>query len=143
MSSIRRSSLISITLGLLTAIGLGLLTAIGLGLLTVIGASFRSLPLKRRQDNGSNAQLIRFPALKFWHDDPGRAQLNFLDSLRIAGHALGIPHQHADPPHPLGLLRACRERPSSRRAAEQHDELASSHVEHGASSPALGPRHHQ
>jgi len=35
MSSIRRSSLISITLGLLT----------------VIGAIFRSLPLRRRQDN--------------------------------------------------------------------------------------------
>src|SRR5262249_50328144 len=37
MSSIRRSSLISIILGLLT----------------VIGASFRPLSLKRRQDNGS------------------------------------------------------------------------------------------
>ena len=31
------------------------LISIPLGLLTVIGASFRSLPLKRRQDNGSNA----------------------------------------------------------------------------------------
>src|SRR5215472_13207467 len=41
MSSIRRSSLISITLGLLT----------------VIGASFGSLLLSRRQDNGSNAHL--------------------------------------------------------------------------------------
>jgi hypothetical protein len=52
-------------------------------------------------------------------------------------------HQHADPPHPLGLLRARRERPSNRRAAEQRDELASSHVEHGASSPALGSRRQQ
>jgi hypothetical protein len=34
--------------------------------------------------------------------------------------------QHADPPHPLALLRARRERPSS-RAAEQRDELASFH----------------
>jgi len=24
------------------------------------------------------------PALKIWHDDPGRAQLNFLDSLRLS-----------------------------------------------------------
>ncbi len=36
---------------------------------------------------------------------------------------LGIPHQHTDPPHPLGLLRARRKRPCS-RAAEQRDELA-------------------
>ena len=38
MSLIRRSSLISITLGLLTV-------------------TFRSLPLRRRQDNASNAYL--------------------------------------------------------------------------------------
>src|SRR5262249_15002609 len=36
----------------------------------------------------------------------------------------GAVHKHADPPHPLGLLRACRERPRSRRAAKQRDELA-------------------
>src|SRR5262245_53398436 len=35
-------------------------------------------------------------------------------------------HQHADPPHPVRLLRARRERPR-RRAAEQRDELASFH----------------
>ena len=35
-------------------------------------------------------------------------------------------HEHADAPHPLGLLRARRERPRSRRAAEQRDELAAS-----------------
>jgi hypothetical protein len=69
MSSIRRSSLISITLGLLT----------------VISATFRSLLLRRRQDIASNAHLSQFPALKFWHGDPGRAQLNFLDSLRYRG----------------------------------------------------------
>jgi len=57
--------------------------------------------------------------------------------FRIIG---GEVHQHADAPHPLALLRARRERPSTCcRAAEQRDELASSHVEHGASSPALGP----
>jgi hypothetical protein len=44
MSSIRRSSLISITLGLRT----------------LIGASFRSLPLRRQQHNGPNAQLSQF-----------------------------------------------------------------------------------
>src|SRR5499427_6744212 len=44
--------------------------------------------------------------------------------LRIA---LGKAHQHADPPHPLALLRACRERPRSRRAAEQRDERAPLH----------------
>src|SRR5215831_9416578 len=33
-------------------------------------------------------------------------------------------HEDADPPHPLALLRASRERPGSRRAAEQRDELA-------------------
>src|SRR5262249_46556806 len=37
--------------------------------------------------------------------------------------ALGISHQHADAPHPLALLRACRERPR-RRAAKQRDEVA-------------------
>src|SRR5262249_54122797 len=38
-----------------------------------------------------------------------------------------ITHQHADPPHPLGLLRARRERPGCRRAAEQRDELSPPH----------------
>ena len=39
----------------------------------------------------------------------------------------GCGQEHADAPHPLGLLRARRERPRSRRAAEQRDELAASH----------------
>jgi hypothetical protein len=34
--------------------------------------------------------------------------------------------EHADAPHPPGLLRACRERPR-RRAAEQRDEVAAVH----------------
>src|SRR5215475_8521516 len=33
-------------------------------------------------------------------------------------------HQHPDAPHPLALLRARHEWPRSRRAAEQHNELA-------------------
>jgi hypothetical protein len=36
-------------------------------------------------------------------------------------------HEHADPSHPLALLRAHRERPR-RRAAEQRDELAASQL---------------
>jgi hypothetical protein len=39
-------------------------------------------------------------------------------------------HEHANAPHPLRLLRPCRERPRC-RAAEQRDELAPSRVEHG------------
>ena len=42
--------------------------------------------------------------------------------------------EHADATHPLGLLRARRERPRSRRAAEERDELAPFHRR---MSPAL------
>src|SRR5215470_4260669 len=45
-------------------------------------------------------------------------------SFRIA---LRPAHQYADAPHPLTLLRARRERPCCRCAAEQRDELAASH----------------
>src|SRR6266540_641860 len=40
--------------------------------------------------------------------------------------ALFASHQHADAPHPLGLLRARRQWPRG-RAAEQRDELAAVH----------------
>src|SRR5262249_21174016 len=40
--------------------------------------------------------------------------------------ALSIPHQHADQPQPLRLLRPRHERPRG-RAAEQRDELATLH----------------
>src|SRR5262249_7958809 len=36
-------------------------------------------------------------------------------------------HEDTDSPHPLALLRARRERPCSRRAAKQRDELAAFH----------------
>ena len=36
-----------------------------------------------------------------------------------SGSSAALAHEHADPPHPLGLLRARRERPRRRRAAEQ------------------------
>src|SRR5262249_5026704 len=54
---------------------------------------------------------------------------------------LGEARQHADPPHPLGLLRARRQRPRNRRAAEQRYELATLHVEHGGLPPlsAISP----
>src|SRR5439155_24781668 len=40
---------------------------------------------------------------------------------------LGEGQQHADAPHPIGLLRPRRPRPRRRRAAEEGDELASLH----------------
>jgi hypothetical protein len=43
------------------------------------------------------------------------------------GIVLGVEHQHADPPHPIGLLCVRRQRPRSRRAAEERDELAAPH----------------
>src|SRR5215831_12462925 len=41
--------------------------------------------------------------------------------------SFGIRHQHADPPHALAPLRARRERPRGRRAAEQRYERAALH----------------
>src|SRR5262245_61966110 len=52
-------------------------------------------PLRERGDLGERIRIVRAPA-----------------------------HEHADAPHPFALLRARRERPGSRRAAEQRDELA-------------------
>src|SRR5205807_1284004 len=54
--------------------------------------------------------------------------------LREPGQ-LGLPlriafvraHQHADAPHALAQLRACRERPCCRGDAQQRDELATPH----------------
>ena len=42
----------------------------------------------------------------------------------------GCGQEHADAPHPLGLLRARRQRPRRRRAAEQGDELAARSFDH-------------
>src|SRR5262249_6039338 len=42
------------------------------------------------------------------------------------GMAFGQANEHANAPHPLALLRACRERPRG-CAAEQRDELAPLH----------------
>src|SRR5262249_53828864 len=38
-----------------------------------------------------------------------------------------VCHKHANASHPLALLRARRERPCDRRAAQQRDELAPPH----------------
>jgi hypothetical protein len=52
--------------------------------------------------------------------------------------ALGKIRQHANPPHPLGLLRASREWPHRRCTAQQQRyELPSSHVGHGGLLPRL------
>ena len=40
----------------------------------------------------------------------------------------GRGHEHADAPHPLGLLRARRERPRSRRATENTEKFPPPHV---------------
>jgi hypothetical protein len=47
------------------------------------------------------------------------------DSLR-RGIVFVAPHEHADAPHSVALLRARRERPSGDRAAERSDEFAPS-----------------
>jgi len=53
--------------------------------------------------------------------------------------ALGEPLKEADPPHLLGLLRALRERPRDRRAAEQRDERAAFHsITSSASASSVG-----
>ena len=58
---------------------------------------------------------LRPPQLLESHPECGHEGLYF----RVA---LGKPHQHANTLHPVGLLRARRQRPR-RRAAEQRDEL--------------------
>jgi len=50
-----------------------------------------------------------------------------LFSSLLFGIAFIGREEHADPPHPLGLLRARGEWPSRRRATEERDELASLH----------------
>src|SRR5262245_48790481 len=46
-------------------------------------------------------------------------------SFSIIGDGI---HEHADPPHPLRLLRPCRERPC-RRAAKRDNELPPSNMD--------------
>src|SRR5262249_15317954 len=53
------------------------------------------------------------------------------------GIVFGGPHEHADAPHAVGLLRARRERPR-RSATERSDELPPSH--HWITSSAVASR---
>ena len=57
-------------------------------------------------------------------------------SFRIG---FGCRQQHADVSHPLALLRARRERPRRRRAAEERDEIASPQLIELHSVPSQGP----
>jgi len=50
------------------------------------------------------------------------------DKLARFRIVLSIDHQHADAPHLVGLLRVRRERPCRRRATEERDEVAASHL---------------
>src|SRR5262249_27460427 len=56
-----------------------------------------------------------------------KALLKKGDARTDIGIAFGDRHQHAYAPYALGLLRARRERPRRRRAAEQRDECAALH----------------
>src|SRR5262249_50208596 len=62
--------------------------------------------------------------------DPPAQLLQSLEESRVArlrdGIVGGLAHQHADAPHALALLRPRRNRPC-RSAADERDELASSH----------------
>src|SRR5262245_11716090 len=61
---------------------------------------------------------------------PSQLLQTFLEGCRPSpdlGIALVQRHQHADPPQSFRLLRARRERPRRRRAAEQRDERAALH----------------
>src|SRR5258706_5174224 len=71
--------------------------------------------------------LTFVPAEALKHLSHGR---NTVGRIRVL---LSGRKQDTDAPHPTGLLRARRERPSSCRAAEKRDELAPFHC-------ALSPR---
>ena len=83
--------------------------------------------------------LVQFVATQFQLMQSNSKKYNLPERLgaelffRIV---LGLEHQHADAPHPLPLLRARRERPRHRRAAEQSDETAPREIEHGEQSSA-------
>ena len=47
--------------------------------------------------------------------------MSALDQERTFRVVLGVHHQHTDPLHPLGLLRAYRKRPHSHRTVEKSD----------------------
>jgi hypothetical protein len=64
-------------------------------------------------------------------DDPSQQRQRLLErpDARLPDRIVrSRGREHANAPHPLGLLRARRERPCGCRAAEQEDEFAPSYV---------------
>src|SRR5262249_9082219 len=78
------------------------------------------------------ADVVAFLPAELLHRLPERRE----PRLRF-GVALGSGRDDPDPPHPFGLLRPRRERPSRRRAAEQRYEVAALHLrDHSITSSA-------
>ena len=55
------------------------------------------------------------------------------ESVSSGGHV----HQHADAPHPLGLLRARRERPCSCRTTQNTEKFPPPHVRPSGSGDGI------
>jgi len=62
-------------------------------------------------------------------------QHQFLQPLREGGNPgqrfpiiRGRVHEHTDPPHLFGLLRACRDRPCRRHTAKQRNKFSPSYL---------------
>src|SRR5215831_15197896 len=91
---------------------------------------------ERNQFRRASANLVGFgsgPVRVDAHvasDDPARfcqALVERPEPRLIIDIVCGCGKQHADAPNPVRLLRARRERPRRRSAAEQRDELAALH----------------
>ena len=93
------------------------------------GACSTGIRAGKANINADIAALVPTQLLQFL---PQRHDLSLCRRI-----GLGIPHEDADAPHPLSLLRPCRERPSCCRAAEQPDKVAASQVGHGGVLPPL------
>ncbi len=85
-----------------------------------LGMLLRRLHVRRPAAVDPDAAILRPSELLEFFLERSQAGLIF-------GIVLGSRHQHADPAHPIRLLRARRERPRGRSAYKERDELASSH----------------
>src|SRR5262249_47496401 len=109
----------------------------------------------RHQHLGPEAHCDRYVALEECRDDAGkpaqrdtqiapllpaeRAEpLDQGGGVRMPHGVIWRSHQHAEAAHPVALLRARRERPRSRSAADERDELAPLH--HSITSSASASR---